>query len=329
MKALVYEGNHSLAVRDVEEPVVDSGDALIRVHSVGICGSDLHAYHGRDERRPPPLVLGHEVSGYRIDGGQSMPVVVNPLVTCGHCVACERGEENLCPDRQIISMPPRPGAFSELFAIPEKNVIELPVSIDLKRAALAEPIACGWHAVRLVERMSYQNPSDQRLVVIGGGAVGLGTALSCRALGVEPITVVENNPGRRQTAIAAGFDCIDSSEALDSIGSDVDSIIDAVGIRPTRELACQMLRPGGCLVHIGLGDADAGIDVRRMTLQELRLTGSYTYTMKDFHETVQAMTRGQLGELNWFEEAPLDDGLVCFERLSRGQVNVPKILLTP
>ena len=329
MKALVYEGNHSLAVRDVEEPVVDSGDALIRVHSVGICGSDLHAYHGRDERRPPPLVLGHEVSGYRIDGGQSTPVVVNPLVTCGHCVACERGEENLCPDRQIISMPPRPGAFSELFAIPEKNVIELPVSTDLKQAALAEPIACGWHAVSLVERMSYQNLSDQRLVVIGGGAVGLGTALSCRALGVEPIKVVENNPGRRQTAIAAGFDCIDSSEALGSIGSDVDSIIDAVGIRPTRELACQMLRPGGSLVHIGLGDADAGIDVRRMTLQELRVTGSYTYTMKDFHETVQAMTRGQLGELNWFEEAPLDDGLICFERLSRGQVNVPKILLTP
>lgn len=329
MKALVYEGNHSLAVRDVDEPVVNSGDALIRVHSVGICGSDLHAYHGRDERRPPPLVLGHEVSGYRIDGGQSMPVVVNPLVTCGHCVACERGEENLCPDRQIISMPPRPGAFSELFAIPERNVIELPVSIDLKRAALAEPIACGWHAVRLVERMSYQNLSDQCLVVIGGGAVGLGTALSCRALGVEPIKVVENNPGRRQTAIAAGFDCIDSSEALGSIGSDVDSIIDAVGIRPTRELACQMLRPGGCLVHIGLGDADAGIDVRRMTLQELRVTGSYTYTMKDFHETVQAMTRGQLGELNWFEEASLDDGLVCFERLSQGQVNVPKILLTP
>jgi threonine dehydrogenase-like Zn-dependent dehydrogenase len=329
MKALVYEGNHSLAVRDVDEPLVDSGDALIRVHSVGICGSDLHAYHGRDERRPPPLVLGHEVSGYRIDGGQSTPVVVNPLVTCGHCVACERGEENLCPDRQIISMPPRPGAFSELFAIPEKNVIELPVSIDLKRAALAEPIACGWHAVRLVERISYQNPSDQRLVVIGGGAVGLGTALSCRALGVEPIKVVENNPGRRQTVIAAGFDCIDSSEALGSISSDVDSIIDAVGIRPTRELACQMLKPGGCLVHIGLGDADAGIDVRRMTLQELRVTGSYTYTMKDFHETVQAMTRGQLGELNWFEEAPLDDGLDCFERLSRGQVNVPKILLTP
>ena len=112
MKALVYEGNQSLAVRDVEEPTVGDSDALIQVHSVGICGSDLHAYHGHDERRPPPLVLGHEVSGHRIDHGKSTPVVVNPLVTCGHCFACHRGEENLCPDRQIISMPPRPGAFS-------------------------------------------------------------------------------------------------------------------------------------------------------------------------------------------------------------------------
>ncbi|MFZ8884774.1 MAG: alcohol dehydrogenase catalytic domain-containing protein, partial [Litorivicinaceae bacterium] len=69
MKALVYEGNHQLAIRDVAAPEVRAGDALIHVHSVGICGSDLHAYHGHDERRPPPLVLGHEVSGYRIDTG--------------------------------------------------------------------------------------------------------------------------------------------------------------------------------------------------------------------------------------------------------------------
>jgi L-iditol 2-dehydrogenase len=82
-------------------------------------------------------------------------------------------------------------------------------------------------------------------------------------------------------------------------------------------------------VHIGLGDADAGIDIRRMTLQELRVSGSYTYTMSDFRETVAAMIQGQLGHLDWFEEAPLDQGLACFERLSGGRVGVPKILLTP
>lgn len=329
MKALVYEGNHQLAIRDVAAPEVRAGDALIHVHSVGICGSDLHAYHGHDERRPPPLVLGHEVSGYRVDTGSHTPVVVNPLVTCGVCAACHRGEENLCSERQIISMPPRPGAFSEQFVIPERNVIELPVSMNLTKAALSEPIACGWHAVRLVERVSSASLPSLRVVIIGGGAVGLGSALSARALGVEPLKVVENNPGRRDTAIAAGFDCIDSEEAAGVLGRDIDAVIDAVGIQPTRQLASQMLRPGGCLVHIGLGDADAGIDIRRMTLQELRVTGSYTYTMNDFRETVEAMIQGKLGALDWFEEASLEDGLGCFERLAQGQVKVPKILLTP
>jgi threonine dehydrogenase-like Zn-dependent dehydrogenase len=79
------------------------------------------------------------------------------------------------------------------------------------------------------------------------------------------------------------------------LGRDIDAVIDAVGIQPTRQLASQMLRPGGCLVHIGLGDADAGIDIRRMTLQELRVTGSYTYTMNDFRETVEAMIKENWG----------------------------------
>ena len=226
-------------------------------------------------------------------------------------------------------MPPRPGAFSELFSIPEKNVIELPTTFDLRQAALAEPIACGWHATRLVERMSGHSVVGQRIVVIGAGAVGLGAALSCRALGMEPLKVVENNSGRRQTAIEAGFDCLEASTLSTAIDHGVDAVIDAVGIRPTRELASQILRPGGTLIHIGLGDADSGVDIRRMTLQELRVSGSYTYTMKDFKETVTAMIGGQLGSLNWFEEAPLDAGLLCFERLAKGQVGVPKILLKP
>lgn len=329
MKALVYEGEQTVRVREVPEPAVGAGDALIQVHSVGICGSDLHAFHGHDERRPPPLVLGHEVSGYRIDQGRRQPVVVNPLVTCGHCAACVRGEENLCATRQIISMPPRPGAFSEQFAIPERNVITLPDSIDLQRAALSEPLACGWHAVRLVERMVPMPLTSLRVLVIGAGAVGLGTALSCRALGVEPVLVVENNPGRRETASAAGFDCVDSDTAASRLATDIDAVIDAVGIQPTRALACQVIRPGGALVHIGLGDANAGVDIRRMTLQEIRITGSYTYTMQDFRETVDALVAGQLGPLDWFEAAALESGAACFARLSRGEVRVPKILLTP
>src|SRR6056300_745527 len=116
MKALVYEGNNTLAFKEVDLPEVQEGEVLVKVSSAGICGSDLHAFHGKDERRPAPLILGHEVSGYAQINGHNTAVVVNPLVTCGTCPACIRGEDNLCPDRQIIYMNPRPGSFSEFFA---------------------------------------------------------------------------------------------------------------------------------------------------------------------------------------------------------------------
>ncbi|MFT7041151.1 MAG: threonine dehydrogenase-like Zn-dependent dehydrogenase, partial [Paracoccaceae bacterium] len=107
MKALVYTGPESLEYRVVLDPAL-GGDALIQVEHVGICGSDMHAWLGHDERRPAPLILGHEAAGLIIDGpGAGTRVTVNPLVTCGVCDDCTAGRENLCAKRQIISMPPR------------------------------------------------------------------------------------------------------------------------------------------------------------------------------------------------------------------------------
>jgi threonine dehydrogenase-like Zn-dependent dehydrogenase len=94
---------------------VPSGECLVRVEAVGICGSDMHAYLGHDERRPAPLILGHEAAGVVVDGPlQGKRVTVNPLATCGKCRACLSGRNNLCPNRQILSMVPRQGAFAEL-----------------------------------------------------------------------------------------------------------------------------------------------------------------------------------------------------------------------
>ena len=108
MKALVYTGTESMAFQDMPMPEPKDGEVLIRVDSVGICGSDMHAFLGHDNRRPAPLILGHEAAGV-IEGGarDGERVTINPLVTCGVCPACRSGRENLCPTRQIISMPPR------------------------------------------------------------------------------------------------------------------------------------------------------------------------------------------------------------------------------
>ena len=143
MKALVYTGPETLDYRETPNPE-PGRDALIRVAHVGICGSDMHAWAGHDERRPAPLILGHEVAGTVVDGpGAGARVAVNPLVTCGACEECGAGQDNLCATRQIISMPPRDGAFAEMLAMPHGNLIPIPDGAPTEKAALTEPLACG------------------------------------------------------------------------------------------------------------------------------------------------------------------------------------------
>lgn len=168
-----------MALRDVAAPRAGNDEVMIGVQAVGICGSDMHAYLGHDERRPAPLVLGHEAAGAVLTGaGIGRRVTVNPLVTCMHCAACLSGRTNLCTSRQIISMPPRPGAFAEQVAIPERNVVAVPDGFAIEKAALCEPIACAWHAVRLGAAAAHAPMRSIRALIIGGGPIGVGTALS-------------------------------------------------------------------------------------------------------------------------------------------------------
>ena len=150
MKALVYEGVETLGYRTVPGPQTRAGEHLIKVEAVGICGSDMHAYLGHDARRPAPLILGHEAACTIVGGTRDgARVTVNPLVTCGTCLACKSRRENLCPTRQIISMQPREGAFAQYLAMPEQNLVNVPHDVPLIKAALAEPLAVSWHAARL------------------------------------------------------------------------------------------------------------------------------------------------------------------------------------
>ena len=120
MKALVYTGVETLNLCDVPDPVAGDGEVLVKIDSVGICGSDMHAFLGHDARRPAPLILGHEAAGVIVGGASDgVRVTLNPLVACGSCRACRAGRDNLCPKRQIISMPPREGGFAQFVAISE------------------------------------------------------------------------------------------------------------------------------------------------------------------------------------------------------------------
>lgn len=327
MKALVYTGSKTMEFRAVDDPKPKAGDALITIRASGICGSDMHAWAGHDERRPAPLVLGHEAAGEIVGfGGAVRRVTVNPLVSCGDCEACTAGRDNLCSGRQIISMPPREGAFAELLAMPEGNLVTVPDHVPLESAALCEPLACGWHAIRLARATLGGDLADVRCLVLGGGAIGLGAALAFRAQGGKDVTIVEPNSSRRDRILdVEDIACVSAADENDA----PHLVIDAVGIAATRASASSLVRPGGLIMHIGLGSGEGGLDVRRMTLQEITFVGTYTYTMIDFKATADAIFNGKLGKLSWIEKRPLKDGAAAFDDISSGRCAAPKIILQP
>jgi L-iditol 2-dehydrogenase len=331
MKALVYTDIKELTYQDMPDPILGVDENLIAIRAVGICGSDMHAYLGHDERRPAPLILGHEAAGDVIDGPmKGARVTINPLVTCENCPECKSGRQNLCSKRQIISMMPRQGAFAQMVAMPTRNLVEVPQNVTFNHASLAEPLAVCWHAVRLGHEALDVDLGSANTLVIGGGAIGLGSALSLTAKGAQNVKIAEPNPTRADFLRKhTDYDVYDPFTDGHGDLSQYDMVVDAVGFASSRKDACALAKPGGVIVHIGLGDSNDGLDIRRLTLQEIRFIGTYTYTAQDFIDTANAIFDGSFGDLNWIETRPLSDGANAFAEILDGAVAAPKVVLNP
>ncbi len=327
MKALVYTANEEMTYREEPEPELRSGEAIIGIESVGICGSDMHAYLGHDERRVPPLILGHEAVGTVLEGeNQGQRVVLNPLITCGVCDDCLGGRQNLCSKRDLIGMY-RAGAFAEKISIPERNLIAVPDGIPAAEAALTEPGATGLHAVLMAEKVLNRPLSESTALVIGGGSVGLLTALILKDKGVESVVVAETNPLRREL-IGQHTDFRLADPIAEKLPEQhFDCVFDAVGGATTRDQSIVSVKSGGVIVHIGLMDNQGSMDVRAMTLREITFIGTYTYTPLDLQATLNKLNSGALGTLAWIEQRPLDAGAEAFTELLHGRCAAPKVVL--
>jgi alcohol dehydrogenase len=168
------------------------------------------------------------------------------------------------------------------------------------------------------------------MLVIGGGAVGLLAALLARAYGCRDVTLAETNPLRRASAAAAGdLRVLDPAEPAARVDNAAVLVIDAVGAGATRSAALAAVRPGGVVVHIGLLDWASEIDMRKLTLAEITLIGTYTYSTADLRATVAALAAGAFGALEWVEERPLAEGAAAFADLDAGRSRAAKILLRP
>ena len=333
MKALVYTAPNEVTFREEPDPVIGSGDVLLAVEAAGICGSDMHAYHGKDPRRNPPLILGHELAARILEGPRTGErVTVNPLITCGRCEYCVTGRDNLCAHRTMIGMT-RPGGFAQRIAVPERTLIEIPADMPARAAALTEPAATALHALNLSMRALSRPLPEARVLVIGGGAVGLLSALLAQSYGCRDVTLAETNSLRRSAAIqagnAGGLRVVDPAGRDGRYDNEIDLVIDAVGMAVTRNAAFAAVKPGGVIMHIGLADWSSEIDMRKLTLAEITLLGTYTYSTADLRATVAALHGGAFGRLEWVEERTLGEGAAAVADLDAGRSGAAKILLRP
>ena len=298
MKAIKITAPGKLEMENAPLPDIDPGEVLLRVAYGGICGSDVHIYHGKNPRVKYPLIMGHEMSGVIADVGARCDkswktgdrVVVNPLISCGVCDPCRRGNVHVCERLGLIGID-TDGAFAEYVKAKPSQLIRIPEGMDMDLAALAEPFAVGVHAVN----RSGMKVGD-RIVVLGGGPIGLMVALAARAAGAGMVAVGEVSQFRLEKAAKMGFETINPInqntrekvlEMTGGIGADI--VFEAAAAAPTSAQMTGLLRTRGTAVIVGVHRQPVNVDLQDVNLRELYILGTRVYTENDFKAAVNLM----------------------------------------
>jgi len=293
MLAAVLHGIKDLRVDECAVPELEPGKVLVRMRRAGICGSDIHYFHeGRFGRFAvtAPFILGHEASGevLAVAADVRAPAVgarvaINPARSCGFCDYCRSGRINLC--RYCVmrgsasTKPPTHGLFSQCAVVGAEQCHLLPDSVDDALGAMIEPFAVGVHAVHRAGSVA-----GRKVLVTGGGPIGLLTLIAAKAYGANPVVLSDPVPSRRAMAMALGADAVldpgtavqDQVAALTGDGFDI--VFEASGAVPALRQAFEVLRRGGQMVQIGVFSAEEiSLPVNQLLIGEFQFLGSFRY----------------------------------------------------
>ena len=336
----LLEGPQRFAVDTRPTPVPGPGEVLLRVKDCGVCGSDLKMWAGTHAFLRPPLVLGHEVYGIVEAVGSAggtfalgTPAVVFPPVGCGACFHCLRGQDQLCAGMTFYGGQ-LPGGLAEHVVVAESNVLEVPDAVPPELCVLIEPLAVGVHAVSRA-----QVEAGEAAIVIGGGAIGLFTALAAKARGVERVLLVERSETRRRRASAFGLIPVDAdnlplrdavSEHIRPEGADV--VFECVGTQETIGAALSATRKGGRAVVVGNAPPNLALDGLELQRGDRSLVGVLMYERADFLTAMSMLAGGLLDDLpreslvEWFT---LDETGAAFSASKQGTLTGLRAVVRP
>lgn len=326
MRALVYTAPGKVEMQERPRPELRAGEQEITVDVAGICGSDISGFLGHSALRKPPLVLGHELVGRLKDGRR---VVANPLVSCGRCVACLAGAQNLCDSWTLLGLGTTSGTFTELVALPQGHAYEIPDALTTDKAILAEPLANIVHMFRIASP-----PAFFRLAIVGAGTMGALTLLAGLRIGAREVLAADVNElrlttmrqlGAMTTVNAANSDAV--AEARQSAGRGYDVVVDASGSAPARQMAFDFCRPGGQVVLLGMGTQSSEINFVPSIRKEHRVVMSFAYTPLDFRRSLDLLVGGEINLAAWTVKMPLEQGQQALERMSHNPGLALKMML--
>jgi len=324
---VIYPGK--IAVETADVPAPGPHEVLVRTVAAGVCGSDLHAAHGRHPFVALPYRPGHEVVGVVEATGSAvedwMPgqrVVVTPYLPCGTCKMCTSGRENLCENLQFFGCGYPQGGMADYFTLPADRLFAVPDSLDDLTAALIEPLSTPVHAVRLAGDVA-----GRSVAVLGTGTIGLFTIAVLRAHGAGKIVSTDPNPAKRARAAALGADVTIDARAQDvvgqvreALGGSADIVFDCVAIQSSMDQAIAIADKGGTVVVVGVPAAAVTVPLPIVQDHQIRIQGSATYLPEDYRESTDLLSRGAVKSADFVTATrPLAQVAEAFELASSGQ----------
>ena len=299
MKASRFLGNKTFAVTDLPTPHAGPGELVLRNQVCGVCGTDVHIYHGEPGSADvnPPVVLGHEYSGEVVEVGEGVTgfavgdhVTVDPNIYCGHCAYCQNGKKQLCPSMEAIGVT-RDGGFAQYSRIPASQAFKLEPTVPWEAAAMAEPLACCLHGIDLAGIQV-----GDKVCVVGGGAIGLLMVQLAKLSGASQIVLSEPNEKRRQVGLQLGANTAldptrpDAQEAIAQVlGGGANVVIECVGNVPAVKSAFQFAGKGATVLLFSVPKVDATFDLPLFDVYKKELTIKGSFVNPDTHARAVAL----------------------------------------
>ena len=334
MKAALYQGNHTFSIETKELTPPDKHEVRIKVAYCGVCGTDVHIYHGTmDKRVSIPLSIGHEMSGTIDALGDSVQgfeigekVVVRPLDDRGEKPS-DKGYSHICEDLKFIGID-SPGAMQQYWNVPAFTLHKLPADTDLKLAALIEPLSVACHDVRLSELNS-----EETAVVLGGGPIGLLVAMVAKNTGANVI-ISEINPTRIKLAKELGFETVNPIETnmVEYVKSQTDGrladvVFEVAGVQATVDLMADIAGIRSRIVMVAIHGQPRQVNLFKFFWKELKLIGARVYEREDYETAIALINKNELPFAQLITAVePLENVQAVFENIDKNPDGM-KVLL--